>query len=72
MGSILAAVSLPFLNIAIAVRIDGEPYAVLIQVLLIAVLSLNIIISHKANIGRLIRGEEKKLTAKKKEKSADE
>lgn len=72
LGSILAAVSLPFLNIAFAVRIDGEPYAVLIQVLLVAALSLNIIISHKANIGRLIRGEEKKLTAKKKEKTADE
>ncbi len=66
-GSLAAAVSLPILNYFFATRIDGAPYAVLIQVLLIIVMSLNMIISHRANIGRLIRGEEKKLTAKKKE-----
>ncbi len=66
-GSLAAAVSLPILNYFFATRIEGAPYAVLIQVLLITVMSLNIIISHRANIGRLIRGEEKKLTAKKKE-----
>ena len=65
-GSLTAAVSLPFLNWAFAPEIEGEPYAVLIQALLVAVFSLNIIISHRANIGRLVRGEEKKLTAKKK------
>lgn len=66
-GSLTAAVSLPILNIFFATKIEGEPYAVLIQVLLVSVFSLNIFISHRANIGRLIRGEEKKLTAKKKE-----
>ncbi len=66
-GSLAAAVSLPFLNLIFATRIVGAPNAVLIQVILITVMSLNIIISHRANIGRLIRGEEKKLTAKKKE-----
>ena len=66
-GSLTAAVSLPILNIFFAPEISGEPYAVLIQVLLVSVFSLNIFISHRANIGRLIRGEEKKLTAKKKE-----
>ncbi len=66
-GSLAAAVSLPILNFFFATRIEGSKYAVLIQVLLIAVMSLNIIVSHRANIVRLIRGEEKKLTAKKKE-----
>lgn len=68
-SSITAAASLPFLNIAFAVRLDGEPYAVLIQCLLTAVLSLNIIVSHRSNIGRLMRGEEKKLTIKKNKES---
>ena len=67
-GSLAAAVSLPILNVFFATRIEGSEHAVLIQVLLILVMSLNMMISHRANIGRLIRGEEKKLTAKKKEK----
>ena len=66
-GSIAAAISLPILNYFFATRIEGSKYAVLIQVLLIIVMSLNILISHRANIGRLIRGEEKKLQPKKKE-----
>lgn len=64
-GSIAAAFSLPLLNVLFATRIEGEPRAVLIQVLLIIVMSLNLIISHRANIVRLIHGEEKKLTVKK-------
>ena len=67
-GSLAAAVSLPILNFFFAVTVAGSAHYKLIQVLLITVMSLNIIISHRANIGRLIRGEEKKLTAKKKEK----
>lgn len=70
-GSILAAISLPFLNIAFAARIEGEHFAVLIQCLLISVFSLNIIISHRSNIKRLIRGEEKKLTVKKAKEQKD-
>lgn len=65
-GSIAAAISLPILNYFFAVPVPGSNYK-LIQVLLITVMALNILISHRANIGRLIRGEEKKLTAKKKE-----
>ncbi len=71
-GSIAAGISLPLLNIAFATRIEGLPNAVLIQVLLVSVFTLNIIISHRANIGRLLRGEEKKLTAKKKESNSNE
>lgn len=69
LSSITAAALLPFLNIIFAVRLEGAPYAVLIQCLLTAVLSLNIIVSHRSNIGRLIRGEEKKLTVKKNKES---
>ena len=65
LGSITAAVSLPFLNMLFAKRIEGEPHAVLIQCLLITLMSLNIIISHRSNIKRLVRNEEKKLTVKK-------
>ncbi|MBO5746616.1 MAG: glycerol-3-phosphate 1-O-acyltransferase PlsY [Clostridia bacterium] len=69
LGSIAAAVSLPILNFVFALfdRVDGAKYDVLIKVILILVMSLNMIISHRANIGRLIRGEEKKLVAKRKE-----
>lgn len=67
-GSLAAAVSLPILNFFFAVPVADSEYYKLIQVLLITIMSLNIIISHRANIGRLIRGEEKKLTVKKKEK----
>ncbi len=69
LGSIAAAVSLPILNLVFGLfdRVDGAKYDVLIKVLLILVMSLNMIISHRANIGRLIRGEEKKLVAKRKE-----
>lgn len=66
-SSILSGISLPFLNIVFATRIEGSPNAVLIQVLLITIFTLNILISHRSNISRLLRGEEKKLTAKKKE-----
>ncbi len=71
-GSLTAAISLPFLNWAFAPTVThGSGWisanSVLLQVLLVSVFSLNMFISHRANIGRLIRGEEKKLTAKKKE-----
>lgn len=65
LGSITAAVSLPFLNILFATQIEGAPHAVLIQCLLITLMSLNIIITHRTNIKRLLRHEEKKLTIKK-------
>ncbi len=71
-SSLTAAVSLPILNIFFATRIEGEGYAVLAQVLLVSVMSLNIIVSHRTNIVRLIKGEEKKLTVKKKEPKSDE
>ena len=69
LGSIAAAISLPILNLVFGLfdRVDGAKYDVLIKVLLILVMSLNMIISHRANIGRLIRGEEKKLVAKRRE-----
>ncbi len=71
-GSLVAAVSLPLLNILFAARIDGEPYAVLIQCLLISALSINIFVSHRSNIARLLKGEERKLTIKKKGSKIDE
>jgi glycerol-3-phosphate acyltransferase PlsY len=63
LSSICAGISLPFLNYIFAD--DFEPYAKLIQALLIAVISVMIIIMHRANIVRLIKGEEKKLTIRK-------
>lgn len=65
LSSIVAAASLPFLNILFAIRIDGAPHTVLIQCLLVSLMSLNIIITHRTNIKRLLRHEEKKLTIKK-------
>lgn len=65
LGSITACVTLPVLNIFFAERIDGAPYAVLVQCILISVISVIIIFMHRANIVRLIHKEEKKLTVKK-------
>lgn len=69
LGSIITAFSLPIINFGFAVldRVEGAENDVLIKVLLISIMSLSMIITHRANIGRLIRGEEKKLVAKKKE-----
>jgi glycerol-3-phosphate acyltransferase PlsY len=63
LSSICAGISLPFLNYIFADNF--EPYAKLIQALLIAVISVMIIIMHRANIVRLIKGEEKKLTIRR-------
>ena len=65
LGSIVASITLPVLNAIFASRIDGAPNAVLVQCLLISVITVIIIFMHRANIVRLVHGEEKKLTVKK-------
>lgn len=69
LSSILAAVSVPFVTVFFAEEIPGEPYSKLIQVLLISLAALNLIFTHRANIVRLIKGEEKKLVIKKDKES---
>ncbi len=63
LSSICAGISLPFLNYIFADNF--EPYAKLIQASLIAVISVMIIVMHRTNIVRLIKGEEKKFTIRK-------
>lgn len=65
LGSIVASITLPVFNAIFASRIDGAPNAVLVQCLLISVITVIIIFMHRANIVRLVHGEEKKLTVKK-------
>ena len=65
LGSIVASITLPAFNAIFASRIDGVPNAVLVQCLLISVITVIIIFMHRANIVRLVHGEEKKLTVKK-------
>lgn len=69
LSSILAAASVPFVTVFFAESIPGEPYSKLIQVLLISLAALNLIFTHRANIVRLIKGEEKKLVIKKDKES---
>lgn len=65
LGSIVASITLPVFNAIFSSRIDGAPNAVLVQCLLISVITVIIIFMHRANIVRLVHGEEKKLTVKK-------
>lgn len=65
LSSIIAAVSMPFINIAFAERIAGEGNGVLIQCLLFGVISALVIFMHRSNIVRILHGEEKKFSIKK-------
>lgn len=62
LGSICAAISLPFVNIAFAKDFGG--YSVLIQCLLMGALASIVLFFHRSNIVRLLHGEEKRLTLK--------
>lgn len=64
LGSILAAVTLPVSNAFFAKRIGDGIRSVVVQCLLVSVITVLVIVMHRANIGRLIRGEEKKLSVK--------
>ena len=65
LSSITTAVTIPFVTMIFVNEIPGAPYSKLIQILLITVVALNLIITHRTNIVRLIKGEEKRLVIKK-------
>ncbi len=67
LGSIVASITLPVFNAIFASRIDGAPNAVLVQCLLISVITVIIIFMHRANIVRLVHGEEKKADCKERQ-----
>lgn len=69
LSSVVIAVAIPFVTVLFAEEIPGAPYSRTIQILLISVLSVNLLITHRTNIARLIKGEEKKLVIKKSKES---
>lgn len=69
LSSIAAAITIPFVTMIFAKEIPGAPNSWLIQILLISVVALNLIVTHRTNIVRLIKGEEKRLVVKKDKES---
>lgn len=62
LSSIIAGISLPILNLFFA---TGDEHSVGLQSLLVAIITLTVIIMHRSNIVRIIKGEEKKFKIKK-------
>ncbi len=63
LGSIIAAASLPLLTYRLYAPLDAPPMAVTIGTILISAL---IILKHQENIGRLVAGNENRLTLRRK------
>lgn len=66
LGSVAAAIAIPFPAYFCAETEGLSPYTAIIQCALMAVVSVIVLIKHRDNIKRLIKGEEKPLKAKKK------
>lgn len=66
LSSISAGVTIPVFAAILMTDIDGVPESKWVLVALISVLAVNLVWTHRTNIVRLIKGEEKKLVIGKK------